>query len=176
MRDYRKIEKRKNIEGFPRYQVSNYGRVYNRYTGRRMALSPTNFGILTVGLMRDDGDGYVRQYRRSVKRLVAEAFVPGQTEMFDTPIQLDGDRTNMRSDNLMWRPRWFAWLYIHQFEDPQDWFYSGPIFDITNRIEYENILHAAITNGSLCKDIRFSLLGQSLGVWPTGEEYRYNPT
>jgi hypothetical protein len=77
-----------------RYEVSNFGRIYNIQTGREMVLSPTLQGILTVGLMSENHDGYPnRQYRRSVKRLVAEAFVPGETDLFDTPIQLDGIMT-----------------------------------------------------------------------------------
>lgn len=160
------IEERRVIIGFPNYEVTSFGRVFNIQTGREMVLSPNEEGILTVGLFYGD-----RQYRRSVKVLVARAFVLGETEIFNTPIQLDGDRYNMRADNIVWRPRWFAHRYFSQFRPPlPDWYYMGPILEEINKIEYENILHAATTNGLLCKDIRESMLYRNQ-IFPTREVY-----
>jgi NUMOD4 motif len=172
--NYGDFEQRSIIPDFPRYEVSNFGKVYNIKTGREMVLSPTLQGILTVGLMEDNLDGYPnRQYRRSVKRLVAEAFVPGETDLFDTPIQLDGDNNNLRADNIVWRPRWFAWRYFHQFYNLQPWHHSGPVVDIVNDIEYESIFVAGITTGSLFKDIRYSIHNEGYLVFPGGEMYKY---
>src|SRR6476620_5649106 len=100
------------VEGFEDYRVSNYGRVFNDYSGREMVLSPTMYGDLSVGMYR-----HGQQFRRSVKGLVARAFVPGEDDVFDTPILLDGDRHNLKSTNILWRPRWFALKYIRQITD-----------------------------------------------------------
>lgn len=163
------IEEARTIPEFPRYAVTNYGRILNQMTHREMILSPTLHGDLTVGLMDDDALDH-RQHRRSVKVLVARAFVHGETEVFNTPILLDGDPWNLRASNIRWRPRWFAVRYARQLSHPKEWFFSGPVLDIYNRIEYENIFEAAITNGSLCVDILRST-SQETRVFPTGEVY-----
>src|SRR5689334_13655848 len=127
--NYNDEEQFKQIPGFDRYEVSSLGRVINIRTGRDMVLSPTMDGILTVGLMLNG-----KQYRRSVKVLVARAFVEGETEIMNTPIQLDGDHKNLRADNLAWRPRWLALAYTKQFEDPPTWFFAAPVVETrTNR-------------------------------------------
>lgn len=154
------------IPEFPIYEISNTGRVFNRNTGREMVLSPTIQGELTVGLVRE---GY--QYRRSVKVMVAEIFVPGQTDAFDTPILLDGNKENLNADNLAWRPRWFAWKYSRQFTENQpSYFFMGPIFDIVNSIEYNSILEASVATGTLCEDIHYSLINET-HVFPSGERF-----
>src|SRR5262245_25084412 len=95
-------EVRKTIEEFPRYEITNLGRVFNRDTGREMVLSHNQYGIITVSMMKDVptrigefvSNGHI-QRTRSVKSLVAKAFVPGETDKFNTPILLDGDKTNL---------------------------------------------------------------------------------
>jgi hypothetical protein len=132
-----------------------------------MALSPTLTGDLTVGLVRD---GY--QYRRSVKVLVARAFVFGETSIFNTPILLDNDKNNLHASNIKWRPRWFAWKYAKQFQNIESWFYHGPVIDTVNGVEFEHIFEAAVTNGQLCSDIRAAIPSET-HVFPTGEKYSY---
>lgn len=156
------------IPGFNHYQISTDGDVLNTKTGRYLIPTPTQAGEPTVGLMQDH-----IQHRRSVKVLVAEAFVPGKSETFDTPIQLDGNRNNLSANNILWRPRWFAWRYIRQFNDPvPSWYYMGPIYDVINDMQYRFILEAAITTGSLCENIRESVLHEAR-VFPGGEKYVY---
>lgn len=159
------IEEFKMVEGFEDYRVSNYGRVFNDYSGREMVLSPTMYGDLSVGMYR-----HGQQFRRSVKGLVARAFVPGEDDVFDTPILLDGDRHNLKSTNILWRPRWFALKYIRQITDPHQWQFQGPIIDVTHRIEYQSIMEAAMLNGLLCADIRRSII-EGRRVFPNGETY-----
>jgi hypothetical protein len=158
----------KPIPGFQNYFIYNNGTVINVNTGREMVLSPTMHGDLTVGLTKAGV-----QHRRSVKVLVAHAFVDGYTDFFNTPIQLDGRMDNLNDWNIRWRPRWFAWKYARQLSDTHPgWFYNGPIFDTTHGIQYATIFEAAITNGNLCDDIRSSLL-DDIRVFPTGEIYTY---
>lgn len=165
MNSFVDIEVRRPIIGFPNYEITNFGRVFNIRTGREMVLSPTHYDIPTVGLMYEG-----RQYRRSVKVLVARAFVPGESELFNTPIQLDGDRSNLHESNIVWRPRWFAWVYQRQFISVPGWAWHGPVLDVTRKIEYRNIFVAAVTNGSLCSDVHHSIMTGSR-VFPIGETY-----
>jgi hypothetical protein len=158
-------EIRAPIIGFPTYEVSNLGKVYNIRTGREMVLSPTEEGTLTVGLMYDG-----TQYRRSVKVLVARAFVKGENDIFDTPIQLDNDKRNCRAENILWRPRGFAWEYTHQFDSSDLWYYTEPVLDIVSGEVYDNILEAATINGLLCKDVRQSIF-TTRRVFPTGQQF-----
>jgi NUMOD4 motif len=158
-------EVRRPIPGFENYDITNYGDIINVHTNRVMKRSPTLLGEMTVGLVRD---GY--QYRRSVKVLVARAFVKGETELFDTPILLDGNRNNIRADNIMWRPRWFAWKYTHQFHELEDWYYLGPVIELLSFKEYDSCIHAAISNGVLCVDVRKSIYNEA-PVWPTGQHF-----
>jgi hypothetical protein len=162
------VERGVTIPKFLNYEITNWGRVFNKRTGRQMVLSPTLQGDLTVGLTRNR-----IQYRRSVKVLVARSFVRGENEIFNTPIQLDGDKYNLHAENIVWRPRWFAWDYGRQFNDEMpSWFFRGPILDVENNIEYEHVLEAAIANGSLCKDIRAAIPAKT-HVFPGGEKYIY---
>ena len=169
----------KVIEDFPRYEISNFGRVFNRETGREMAHSRVQYGIHTVGLIQDvvsQIDGYLThdsvQKTRSIKSLVAKAFVEGQTESFDTPVQLDGDRGNLHASNIVWRPRWFAIRYTRQMYNQEDWYFAGPIVDITNNEVYDSIFHAATSLGLLCKDIRISL-HNGRPVFPYGLQFKW---
>lgn len=158
------------IPDFPNYDITVEGKVFNAKTGREMTLSPTQSGELTVGLMK----GGI-EYRRSVKVLVARAFVDGETESFNTPILLDMNKENLHADNIRWRPRWFAHKYARQFHDEPfpSWYYNGPIYDHENGTQYATIVNAAMTHGFICLDIRLGLLNETR-VFPTGELYSYN--
>ena len=161
------VEFGKIIEGFPNYEITNRGHVFNLRTGREMVLSPTQNGDLTVGLTRAG-----HQYRYSVKCLVARAFVKGETRLFNTPILLDGDKYNLDARNIVWRPRWFAWKYTRQFTEPHNWYFFGPIVDRNSMTEYRNYIEAAKTNGLLCSDIMESIYNDKL-TFPTHQKFAY---
>jgi hypothetical protein len=153
------------IEDFPNYEVTNFGRFFNIKTGREMALSPTMNGDLTVGFTR-----YGKQVRFSAKGVVARTFVPGENEIFNCPILLDCDKTNLHADNIMWRPRWFAWHYHRQFTPILNWYFWGPVIDRATMEEYRDILVAATTFGLLCKDIFDSMHG-GRPTFPTRQDW-----
>lgn len=136
------------IHDFPNYSISSYGRIINDVKEWPVRQSRTVRGSVKVGLYRDD-----KQHTRLVSKLVAETFVDGRTEIFDTPIHLDGDRTNNRADNLLWRPRNFAWKYSQQFEKSMTGHRVGPIREIGTSHIYENIIEVATTHGLLFKDV-----------------------
>lgn len=162
-------EEFREIPEFPLYAVSNYGRVVNLRFGREMTYSPTQYGDLTVGLMKN-----AHQHRRSVKKLVAQAWVPGESLVCDTPIQKDGDRNNLHYTNLAWRPRWFAWKYHRQFEEEElpSWVYQGPVFNTGNVQVYESIIDAAMFDGVLMVDILQSIQ-YGTRVFPEGHLYKF---
>lgn len=160
-------EIRRQIDYFPNYEVTNEGRFFNIKTGREMVLSPVQSGELTVGLVRDG-----HQYRFSAKCIVARTFVEGESELFNTPILLDGDKNNLRADNMMWRPRWFAWRYTRQFVDPPGWYFYGPIVDTATLREYHNYVEVAVTHGLLCQTILESIHNGRL-VYPTHQKFAY---
>lgn len=154
------------ISDFPTYSVSDWGRVLNSKTG--LCITPTTKpqGLRMVGLMKDGV-----QNKRSLPLLVARAFLPIPTnESFDTPIHLDGDRSNSYFQNLEWRPLWFSRKYMRQFDDNHTT-YDAPIEDVETGELYKNSMHAAVTHGLLDNEIYLSMLNNHY-VWPTGQVFR----
>lgn len=154
------------ISEFPSYRVSNYGRVLNDATGRILKHSETRTGLVKVGLV----SGGI-QHTRSIALLVADAFVPGKDELFDTPIHLDGDKHNNYAENLMWRPRWFAWKFTRQFNDDKVHRDRGPVMDVDNGEVYSSFLEVAAKNGVLFEDI-WKCVVYKKRVFPTNQSFR----
>lgn len=144
------------IPEFPRYSVSNFGRIKNNISERILSLSKTLQGATKITFREREGlyKENIIYCTRSVKVLVAEAFVHNPSEpWFDTPVCLDGDQRNNMSTNLAWRPRWFAWRYTRQFKNIPPYCEMGPICDITTGDYYRNIYDASIVNGLLFIDV-----------------------
>jgi len=132
------------IWNFPDYMVSTYGRVA-RLNGYVMRTSLTKYGDVKLSLWQE---GVRRTV--SVKVLVADTFVPEKSQIFDAVICKDNDRTNLRVENLLWRPRWFAWKYRHQFgEVYPPHYYTLPVMNTELGIEYKSIVEAATAEGCL---------------------------
>lgn len=159
------METWRTIPEFPRYSVSDHGRVRNDDTGRIMKLSMNQYGVLNVGMMHCG-----TQFRRSVPLLVAEAFVPGGTEIFDTPINLDGDLFNVRANNLTWRPRWFAVKYKKQFVDGYGTYINRPIRNVKTREVFPDSFECAKWYGLLEWDL-FQSIQQRTYVWPLYQQF-----
>lgn len=159
-------ERWKKIRGFPDYSVSNTGLIRSERTGRILSLSPNQFGVLCVGMMKDG-----EQRHRSVPLLVAKAFLPTRRDAFDTPINLDGDRYNNTVENLAWRPRWFAIRYNQQFKHPYAYSIHHPIEDIKTGEITSNSFECSKQYGLLEEDIVLSILNHTY-VWPTYQEFR----
>ena len=160
------IEEWKPIREFPEYSVSTTGRVRNDHTGHIMALTMNQLGIIQVGLSSNR-----RYYKRAVAPLVAHAFIPRPMGPFDTPINLDGDRSNNMVTNLMWRPRWFAVRYHQQFKHPYDYSIPNRIIDLKTKEVTRNSFDCAMRYGLLEKDLVLSILNRTF-VWPTYQQFR----
>lgn len=154
------------IEGFPDYSVNPLGQVRRDSTGRLLVPRYNQYGVPYVGLMRN-----WEQCSRSLPRLVALAFLPRPSDIFDTPIQIDGDRTNCSVDNLMWRPRWYAVLYNNQFEEGGRYpnAIDAPIRAVHERETFPNSLAAGCRYGLLEREVVLSVLNRT-PAWPT---YQY---
>jgi hypothetical protein len=153
------------IYDFTDYSVSTLGRIRNDRRDRLIRQSMSTRGVAKVGLYRDG-----IQYTRSVKVIVAETFVGGRTEKFDTAMLLDGDPFNNRVDNLVWRPRWFCWKYASQFLLFDKYVDKGPISDRKTEEVYDNVVQAAMINGLLVREIMISLVNKT-PVFPTWQVF-----
>jgi hypothetical protein len=100
----------KPVAGFPGYSVNRLGQVARNSTGRLLVPRLNQYGVLYVGLMRE-----WQQCIRSLPRLVAKAFLDPPSDIFNTPIQLDGDPMNCRVENLT--PAWPTYQYFELIED-----------------------------------------------------------
>lgn len=149
------------IEGFPKYSVNHLGQVRHNRTERFVKPQINQFGVPFVMLM---GEG--KHFSRSLSLLVAKTFIPQSLPLFDTPICLDGDRYNCAIDNLMWRPRWFAIQYHHQFKVPYHNPINRPLRPIDDEEVSESSLACAKRYGLLERDVVLSLLNRTY-VWPT---------
>jgi hypothetical protein len=159
------VEQWKQVRGFPKYSVSNFGEI--RYDARGRILVPweNQYGVVCVGLMKEG-----KQHHRSVPKIVATAFIPHRFGAFDTPINLDGDRHNNHVDNLTWRPRWFAVQYNRQFRVPYPHPILSPIQDVQTGKVWSNSFECAKDNGLLEKDVVLSIANRTL-VWPTHQQF-----
>ena len=163
------LEEWRPIEEFPDYIVSTLGRVHNGRTRRPVGISlVTNIiPMPTVALQKD-----LKQYRRSLARLVAVTFLEQPHEHFNTPINLDGDRLNCRVDNLAWRPRWFAIRYhMERAEQAFAQWTRAIRLDQTWEV-FSHISEPAIKYGLLERDIHKSLV-EGTAVFPHNYTFRY---
>lgn len=156
----------KEIPDFPRYSVSNLGHIMNIRTEKLVKPQLTPQGVVYVP-MYEGGENHTR----SVKVLVARAFLEGETKIFDTPINKDGDKTNNRVDNLLWRPRWFAVKFSRQFPVVYPHAYFGPIYETETDDRFDTIYEVGVLYGLLFKDIFRSIYSQT-PVFPTNQIFR----
>lgn len=152
------------IEEFMGYSVSDVGQVRKDRFEKEMALSTNQIGIVNVGLTKDG-----RQYRRSVNLLVAKAFLEIPHSSFDSVINLNGDRFNNSYTNLVWRPRWFAFKYNKQFNEPiyDNYF---PIEEQDTGQRFYNPWEAAKTFGLIRREVVIAVMSKDR-VWPTRQRF-----
>ena len=157
----------KAIEGFPRYQISSDGEIYNTATNRLMRPSVNNYGHPKISLMTESGG----RHDRSVAMLVAKAFLDKPNPACDRIIYLNGDLSDYRSENLAWRPRWFGWKYSRQLKVPQPaWYRNLPVVNLATNVRYENIVEAGTKEGLLFEQIWHSTYSKG-PVFPTGSHW-----
>lgn len=171
------------VNGFMRYEVSNYGQILNQETGLIVKPTLNQYGDWRIGLYRDffdqDDNGRIKrvQTTRMIKTIVAEAFVPGKDSVFSTPILVDGNKDHIWAHNIMWRERWYAYRYSHQFtRQVMKQFRMGPIVEIDSRgiivKVYDDIIEAGVTNGLLF-EIIWRNIHEKKPVHPTNQIFAW---
>jgi hypothetical protein len=156
------------IPEFPEYSVSNLGRVRRNSSGRILSVRVNQYGVPYVGLMKT-----WYQHERSLALLVAKVFLPPTNEIFNTPINLDGNRLNCAADNLMWRPRAFAVRYNQQFT--QEWHsepLSGPVRCRDTGEVFQSSRDAACRYGVLEMDLIQSIMYRTV-TWPNYMSFEF---
>lgn len=160
------MEKWKTIDEFPAYRVSELGYVYHAVTGRSLSRLYNNTGLMYVSMWRDG-----KAHSRSVARLVANAFLPTpEFDTFDTPVHLDGDRSNNRASNLVWRPNWFARKYRAQFRNNLRGF-RVPVEIVETGEQFPNSWEAALKYGLIDREILIASMDRQ-PVWPANYTFR----
>lgn len=164
------MEEWHELEEFPDYAISSEGNVVNMKTRHDRRTSVNQTGVVKVSLYQ----GNVLS-TRSVAVLVAEAFVEKHNDSFDTIIHLNGDKHDCRSENLMWRPRWFAILFHRQFylerfhngyAQPQD------IENVETGEVYRSIKEVCIREGLYFFDVHRSCV-EGRPAPPMMQEFRF---
>lgn len=155
------------VEGFPGYSVSPSGHVRKDSSGHVLRIRCNQYGVPYVGMMRE---GRRHQCVRSLPRLVATTFVPQPNDIFDTPINRNGNRVDCRVENLAWRPHDYAVKYNNQFVDRYDNPIDTPVRDVDTGQEYPNSLAAACANGLLEREVVLSIFNRTV-AWPTYQEF-----
>lgn len=146
------LESLRGVQGFTNYVVSDHGRVINTTTLKDCSMSTATGGDVRVNLM-----GPHQMHTRSVKKIVAQAWVPKPDEVtFDTAMILNGDRWDLRSENIVWRPRWYVMKWAQQWDLRQEVLreYTGRrVWNATRGFVYDSIVEAGIADGVLWEHI-----------------------
>ena len=89
-----------DIAGFPKYKVSNLGRIksFRRPKARILKAFINNKGYQRVALTAENKESK----RVLVSRIVAAAFCEKPFEECDTVDHIDGDKLNNHAENLRW--------------------------------------------------------------------------
>lgn len=94
------MEEYREIKGYERYSISNYGNVINNHTGKKLSQRISTNGYMRVNL-RKGNILYEKPKTLAVHRLVAEAFIP-IVQGKDYINHIDGDKQNNAVYNLEW--------------------------------------------------------------------------
>jgi hypothetical protein len=161
------LEEWRVIPAFPKYSISSLGTVCNNRAGKELKPTKNQQGHLKVNFVKNG-----EHYTRSINQLVAKAYLPdpGRPD-FNSIIHLDGDKTNCRSDNLLWRPRYFAIRYHQQFDSPVFQTSLFPVVETKSGEEYETAQVAAVRYGLIFSEIVVAVHNRTY-VWPTFQEFR----
>jgi hypothetical protein len=157
----------RQIDGYENYSVSNDGVVRNDKYNRNVRVNYTHDGTPVVSLTKNG-----RTSHHSLAKLVAQAFDPPINSYFNTPTLLDGDKENVRIENVVWRPRWFAIKYHKQIRAPRDPSKQVSVIELGTHMLFVDAYDAATKYGLLVDDIITSAHTTS-PVWPTFQVFEF---
>lgn len=139
------MESWKEIDGFPNYWVSNFGRVKSTaHMGRLVYLKPTTsqFGYQRVGLYKGK-----KKSLHSMHQLVARAFIPNPNNLLEVNHK-DEVKTNNHVDNLEWCTR----QYNTEYSQAKEYSFVSPdgivvhVFNL-NKFCRDNLLDKGAMSG-----------------------------
>lgn len=159
------------IAEFPEYVVTDFGEIFSEHHEGPLRLSFNTVGVLMVGLYQEG-----RLYRRSVAKIVAEAFVDvGDVLPEDqilAPIHLNGDRADCRADNLAWRTRSFAVRYHKEMTHDVYGAWDAPILELGTGRVYNHPREVAAEYGALQSSVVRSVHAHGMELVPNSP-FRY---
>lgn len=149
------MEELVQIIEFPMYSVSASGVIVNMKSGRNVSTSLTKQGHVKVSLF-DSQQG--KQFTRSLSSIVAKTYVHGHNDIFNTPQHLNGRLEDCSAENLVWRPRWYAYNYHRQWTHDYPhtfgrWGDLGPLLELTTDTMYQTLFEAIVNTGVLVLDL-----------------------
>ena len=161
-----------DVPEFPDYEVSDHGNVFSKRSNQPLALSWNGRGSVKVNFSQE---GVL--HTRSVRVLVAEAFVALPTDQYSLSVDLDvinidGNQANNHYQNLAWRPHWFAWKYTRQFHQGGKPEYNVYLLNTQTGALYNSVMDAGIDDGVLWEYVYQSAI-EGRPVYPTGAIYEF---
>lgn len=164
-------EEWREIQEFPHYFVSNYGRVKHteRIEARKITVNDRGFPVVTL-FGKDSKTRYLRQ----INKLVAQAFLPPPMFADETAVwHIDGDLGNCRVENLKWdtRPRVLEWNEMHRTLEPK--LRTPKVKNNRTGKVYENAFMCAMDEGFLETTIVWKVERQARNVEDDNARYRY---
>lgn len=138
----------REIDGFPDYLVSSYGRVVHvdrPNVARKVGVNHRGFPCLVLFHKGHTGARYLRH----VNKLVATAFLGPHPKGMDAVWHYDGDLLNCHVDNLKWdmRARVREWNDMHRNGEPK---YKTPkIMDNRTGRIYNNAFECGLASGEI---------------------------
>lgn len=159
------------IDGFDDYVITKAGDVVNVQSGLLRKPSRTQAGAIKITLFLNG-----KPRTKSLSLVVAKAWVYNDhdPEIFDTPIHLDNDPSNVHADNLMWRPRWFAVKYHKQYWQAEYRYSETRVIDDQTGDEYKSLVEVCQKFGFLYVDVLNSCTRNEY-VFPSYKIFRFDP-
>lgn len=154
------------LQSYPGYSASDLGQIRNDRRSRILSVVSSSSGHTYVGLMSEG-----IQVKRSVAKLIADAFLPiPNRPHFTTPIHLNGLLYDCRANNLLLRPRWFAMKFTQQFgkEHPS----HPPVRDKSTKEIFQTCWPLVMGFGLLYVDILMSITNCTY-VFPTMQTFEW---
>lgn len=159
------------IPYFEDYAVNTRGTVIRVDDDHRMQPRLSQDDQLIVRLR----DMHGKQVIKTVKNLVAQAFVPMYPKEygFNTVIQKDLDPMNVCAENLEWRNRSLAMRYKKQFDKPAEYLLKSGVIEtsVEPTRYFESLVDAAKEYGLLMGMIYIAALNGT-PVQPTGQTFK----
>jgi hypothetical protein len=164
-------EEWREIEEFPHYRISNYGRVkhVSRDRARKVTINERGFPVILLSSATSP-----TRYLRQINVLVANAFLRPPTLDEDNSVwHIDGDLTNCRPENLRWdmRSRVLEWNEMHRRGGPR--LNTPRVRNNRTGEVYEDAYECAIAEGKLESDIAWRVEKQARSMEDDSARYRY---